>query len=67
MHGISRYSNIVTGDQKSNKKNFRINFEDLETEEDTLWDPDNYETLHNLTKRACDVKIIEKRSEKILH
>ena len=62
------------GQQYSNKRSQKsilmkdfphVNFEDLETEEDTLWDPDNYETLHNLTKRACDVKkLLEKRSEK---
>ena len=62
------------GQQYSNKRSKRsilmkefprVNFEDLETEEDTLWDPDNYETLHNLTKRVCDVKkLLEKRSEK---
>ena len=43
----------------------RVNFVNLQTEEDTLWDPNNYETLANLEKRVCNVrKLLELRKEK---
>ena len=42
-----------------------VNFADLQTNEDTLWDPNNYETLGNLERRVNHVrKILENRTEK---
>lgn len=42
-----------------------VNFVDLQTTEDTLWDPNNYETLNNLEARVNNVKkILELRTEK---
>ena len=62
------------GQQYSNKRSQKsilmkdfphVNFDDLQTEEDTLWDPDNYESLYNLSKRVGNVKkLLESRSEK---
>ena len=62
------------GQQYSNKRSQKsllvkeyphVNFMDLQTNEDTLWDPNNYETLSNLERRVNHVKkILENRTEK---
>ena len=60
-----QYSN-----KRSNKSELRkefpfVNFVNLKTEQDTLWDPNNYEDLHNLATRVKKIKkIIENRPEK---
>ena len=62
------------GQQYSNKRSQKfllmkeyphVNFADLQTNEDTLWDSNNYETLTNLERRVNEVKkILENRTEK---
>lgn len=62
------------GKQYSNKRSIKselikefpnVDFVDLQTEEDILWDPDNYETLNNLERRVHNVtKLITLQSEK---
>tara|TARA_Y100000389_G_C17311644_1_gene438302 strand:+ start:211 stop:807 length:597 start_codon:yes stop_codon:yes gene_type:complete len=62
------------GKQYSNKRSQKwllqkefphVNFIDLQTSEDKLWDPDNYETLSNLERRVNNVKkTLDLRTEK---
>lgn len=43
------------------KKNFpRVDFSNIQTDEDTLWDPENKESIEQLNKRIEDLKVFLK-------